>query len=322
MAIVQTLIGNVKGPKGDTGATGATGASGADGAAATIEVGTITTVAYGNPAEVENVGTSSAAVLNFTLPSGPAGATVTDAANLTVSAITASTASFPVPAVGETVKVIIGKINKFFSDVTTALALVFGMKDSPAQNTDFDTILTPGIWRVPSGQGYTNLPTGETSGIMEVFRGNATATYVEQRFTAAPVSTSDRPRIYTRFHLSGGWSPWTRLMQTAPEAVTITAGTGVTVNNGVKYCTRFGQLVWVNAIFTLSSSVNTGTSLFTGLPGVPTSSGSGLTAYLFVRKASDGTVALVYVNSGGDLKNSGAFAADTYMVSGCYRCAP
>lgn len=58
-------------PRGDTGATGAAGAAGA---AATVTVGTVTTGAAGTSATVTNSGTSSAAVLNFTIPQGAAGA--------------------------------------------------------------------------------------------------------------------------------------------------------------------------------------------------------------------------------------------------------
>ena len=53
---------------------GASGPSGPAGAAATVEVGTVTTGAPGSPATVTNVGTSSAAVLNFSLPQGATGA--------------------------------------------------------------------------------------------------------------------------------------------------------------------------------------------------------------------------------------------------------
>lgn len=70
-----------KGDKGDTGATGGTGATGpagkngADGKAATIEIGTVTTGEPGTQAQVTNVGTSSAARLNFVIPKGATGAT-------------------------------------------------------------------------------------------------------------------------------------------------------------------------------------------------------------------------------------------------------
>ena len=54
-------------PRGDTGATGATGATGT---AATIAVGTTTTGAAGTPATVTNVGTSGAAIFDFSIPQG------------------------------------------------------------------------------------------------------------------------------------------------------------------------------------------------------------------------------------------------------------
>lgn len=57
-------------PKGDKGDTGDTGAPGQ---AATISVGSTTTGAAGTNASVTNTGTSSAAVLNFTIPRGDKG---------------------------------------------------------------------------------------------------------------------------------------------------------------------------------------------------------------------------------------------------------
>ena len=56
---------------------GAQGPQGLPGAAATISVGTVTTLPSGSAPTVLNSGTSSAAVLNFSLPTGtqgPAGA--------------------------------------------------------------------------------------------------------------------------------------------------------------------------------------------------------------------------------------------------------
>lgn len=60
-------------PKGDKGDTGETGATGSPGAAATVAVGTTTTGNPGTNASVTNAGTSSAAVLNFTIPRGAKG---------------------------------------------------------------------------------------------------------------------------------------------------------------------------------------------------------------------------------------------------------
>lgn len=68
------------GPTGATGATGATGglgatgAAGANGAAATITVGTVTTGAPGSSVAFANVGTTSAAIFNVTIPRGDPGA--------------------------------------------------------------------------------------------------------------------------------------------------------------------------------------------------------------------------------------------------------
>jgi hypothetical protein len=55
------------------GGAGPSGPTGAAGAAATMTVGTVTTGAAGTQATVTNTGTSSAAVLNFTIPQGAAG---------------------------------------------------------------------------------------------------------------------------------------------------------------------------------------------------------------------------------------------------------
>ena len=62
------------GQQGTTGATGATGSTGSSGDNATIQIGTITTLVEDSNATVANVGTDTAAVLNFGLPMGQAGA--------------------------------------------------------------------------------------------------------------------------------------------------------------------------------------------------------------------------------------------------------
>lgn len=80
-AITATGAQGVTGPTGPTGAlgptgpTGATGPTGPTGTAATIAVGTTTTLAAGSAATVSNSGTSSAATFNFGIPNGPTGAT-------------------------------------------------------------------------------------------------------------------------------------------------------------------------------------------------------------------------------------------------------
>lgn len=71
-------VAGIQGPAGAVGppgVAGVAGSSGNAGAAATVAVGSVNTGPVGSQAFVTNTGTSSAAVLNFTLPGGVAGAT-------------------------------------------------------------------------------------------------------------------------------------------------------------------------------------------------------------------------------------------------------
>lgn len=122
MADVYTRIGYIKGA---TGAQGAQGAKGDTGDAATIQVGSVTTVPYGQTANVINSGTEQAAVFDFTIPQGRPGQQTTEMDNLLLNSITTSSASFPIPAVGETGKVLWGKVTKWFSDMAALVASKF-----------------------------------------------------------------------------------------------------------------------------------------------------------------------------------------------------
>jgi hypothetical protein len=62
------------GATGATGPTGPTGPTGSTGSAATVAVGTVSTGSPGSSVTVTNAGSSSAAVLNFSIPQGAAGA--------------------------------------------------------------------------------------------------------------------------------------------------------------------------------------------------------------------------------------------------------
>lgn len=124
MADVYTRIGYIKGA---TGATGAQGEKGDTGEAATIQVGSVTTVPYGQTANVVNSGTEQAAVFDFTIPQGRPGQQTTEMDNLLLNSITTSAAEFPVPAVGETGKVLWGKVVKWFSDMAALVATKFNV---------------------------------------------------------------------------------------------------------------------------------------------------------------------------------------------------
>lgn len=116
--MARIYLGNAKGPQGATGATGATGAAGS---AATVEVGTVTSTAYGNPAQVTNSGTDTDAVLDFVIPQGAPGEEVTDLSNLSIGSITTQTDSYPTPQIGDTGRTLVGKIIKYFSDLRTLI---------------------------------------------------------------------------------------------------------------------------------------------------------------------------------------------------------
>lgn len=124
--MADIYIGNVKGPQG---ATGATGAQGPQGDAATIEVGTVSTTAYGNTAQVINTGTSSEAVFDFVIPQGRPGEEVTQMSALTLDTVTAQSAEYPIPATGESGAVVFGKIIKFFNDIKTAIVSKINYSD-------------------------------------------------------------------------------------------------------------------------------------------------------------------------------------------------
>lgn len=162
MAVVQTLIGNVKGPQGETGPQGATGAAGA---AATVTVGSTTTTAYGRAARVTNSGTTSAAVLDFVIPQGAPGETVTDMSDLTLASMTASTASYPVPAIGETGNVIFGKIVKWFADM---YALATGKVDAPTGSVNLYDNIFLGVVTNGGSNIYFHIPIQGVNGSVSI----------------------------------------------------------------------------------------------------------------------------------------------------------
>ena len=124
--MADILLGNVKGPQGNTGATGS---QGPQGDAATITVGTVSTTAYGNTASVTNSGTEQDAVLDFVIPQGRPGEQTTRMGALTLDTITAQSADFPIPAVGETGSTVFGKIIKFFNSTISALNSKLNISD-------------------------------------------------------------------------------------------------------------------------------------------------------------------------------------------------
>ena len=99
-AVGDTGAQGATGPTGSTGSQGpqgATGATGSSGNAATISVGSTTTGSAGSSATVANSGSSSAAVLDFTIPRGNTGATGATGANGAAATLSIGTVSTGLP---------------------------------------------------------------------------------------------------------------------------------------------------------------------------------------------------------------------------------
>jgi hypothetical protein len=82
---------------GNTGPQGATGDTGPQGPAATVEVGTVTSVPSGGTASVTNTGTSGSAVLDFVLVDGDTGPTGPQGSAATVTVGTVGFVDYPGP---------------------------------------------------------------------------------------------------------------------------------------------------------------------------------------------------------------------------------
>jgi hypothetical protein len=90
--LVQTVLGMAVGADEEFGSppVGPQGPEGPQGTAATISIGSVSTLQPGEMATVTNVGTASAAVLNFGIPKGPTGDTSAGtAATVTIGTVTA-----------------------------------------------------------------------------------------------------------------------------------------------------------------------------------------------------------------------------------------
>jgi hypothetical protein len=130
---------------GSNGTNGTNGTDGTNGTAATITVGTTTTGAAGTNAIVTNSGTSSAAILNFTIPRGADGSGGGSSESYTLITSTAFTSAPSFTSIPQTYKKIIAVI-KFTSMGTFATTLTYNFNST---NTGYSRII-PG-----SGTSFT-----------------------------------------------------------------------------------------------------------------------------------------------------------------------
>lgn len=242
--MASILLGNVKGPQGDTGATGPKGDTGN---AATVRAGSVTTVPYGQNARVTNSGDEHEAIFDFVIPQGRPGEQTTDMENLTLSSMTEPSAQFPVPAIGETGKVIFGKITKWFSDMTALVATKFptsnvvnnltttasgyalDARQGKALNDEISAMGQEVAARIKNegnfGTRYTNvnlLPTN-TIGWVNPVSGNISNLPTQSAYhmiTVFPLSTHgfqiairyNGDAMYVRTFMDNTWSAWKNLV--------------------------------------------------------------------------------------------------------------
>ena len=246
--MADILLGNVKGPQGNTGATGSQGPRGD---AATITVGTVSTTAYGNTAQVINSGTEQDAVLDFVIPQGKPGEQTTRMGALTLDTITAQSADFPIPAVGETGSTVFGKIIKFFNSTISALNNKLNISDvvnnltststtqplSAAQGKALNDALT---------RSYVNNICG--NGVVERSGNVCTLQYTIAFYD--PSGTTVPSELRPRFG-NGVWGPITVTSDYSNNyTMQVTSDGKVQIQkNGVSVGTQLqsvrGQLVWI-----------------------------------------------------------------------------
>jgi hypothetical protein len=116
-------------PQGTQGIQGQTGATGATGTAATITVGSTTTLTPGSSATVTNSGTSSAAVLDFGIPSGSTIQVQAQVRNETGATLTKGTVVYINGAAGNKVTV-----TKAIATGDSTSAQTFGILTADIQN--------------------------------------------------------------------------------------------------------------------------------------------------------------------------------------------
>ena len=206
---MNTDLGYIRGAQGEVGPQGETGAQGP---AATIEVGSVTTSAYGTPAKVVNSGTENAARFDFTIPQGAPGETVADVSELTANFITESTESYPTYTVTEKMKVILGKIKKYLADLKSEAAslaskIIAAEKNITNIQTDVGEINTALTDKLDKTDVIANL-TATTSGkALDATQGKALQDQITQlnsdlsgfklSKTSGDMNDYTRPGIYT-----------------------------------------------------------------------------------------------------------------------------
>jgi hypothetical protein len=169
---------------------GPPGTPGANGAAATISLGSTTTGAAGSSASVTNTGTSSAAVLNFTIPEGAVGATPTIGIGSTTTGAAGSNASVTISGTASA-----PQLN--FSIPQGAAGVVQSIAPGTVANT-----ATPGAGMLTVSNGATANPTINVNfpnDVQSVSIGSVTNSGSTGTFTFDASSTATKPKFDINF---------------------------------------------------------------------------------------------------------------------------
>ena len=123
-----------QGPAGNNGVAGSMGYAGPQGAAATVAVGTVTTGSEYSSVTVANSGTSTAAVLDFTIPQGIPGS-VSSASNLTLTGATSGTTILSPVAVASGIATVPAGTYKLIGDTISNAGSVTALSFIPTSST-------------------------------------------------------------------------------------------------------------------------------------------------------------------------------------------
>jgi hypothetical protein len=173
----------IQGVKGDKGDKGDTGATGAPGAAATIRIGNVYTGAPGTNASVSNSGTSTNAVLNFTIPRGNQGAD----GGVTVDAELSDTSTNPVQN-----KVVKTNMDALFTKIKTNLDIISSNLPTKVSDLENDAGY---LTQHQSLDGYAKTSVANTWNAQQTF--NDLMLYQEKYTTYGVNGTSFKPAVST-----------------------------------------------------------------------------------------------------------------------------
>ena len=229
-----------KGDKGDTGPQGIQGETGAAGTAATIKIGTVTTGTAGTSAKVVNSGTTSAAVLDFTIPQGAKGdkGDTGTAATIEIGTVTTGAAGSSASVVnrGDANNAILDFILPKGDDGKGSVITVNGKEPDAAGNVNVEEYIHPnsgvtaGTYRsvTVNAQGHV---TGGSNQTLAIANGGTGATTAENARTnlgvndfVTDLSVSGKTITYNKKDGTSG------TITTQDTDTTYSAGAGISLN--------------------------------------------------------------------------------------------